>query len=108
MEKDVAKTSVWWLNLVFNLHRIGRRLCNPKKMINKFLPPPTLGQPTSDVPLIPVDSPLALATSCYIVFCDVFPQQRKLLGSSAIVKVSEQSGAAQKTIPPGSRIEVAE
>ena len=30
----------------------------------------------------------------------VFPQQQNALGSSAIVKVSEQTGAAPKPIPP--------
>ena len=29
-----------------------------------------------------------------------FPQQQNALGSSAIVKVSEQTGAAPKPIPP--------
>ena len=32
----------------------------------------------------------------------IFPQQQHALGSSAIVKVSEQAGAAPKDIPPGS------
>ena len=30
----------------------------------------------------------------------IFPQQQNALGSSAIVKVSEQTGAAPKLIPP--------
>ena len=30
----------------------------------------------------------------------IFPQQQNALGSSAIVKVSEQTGAAPKPIPP--------
>ena len=31
---------------------------------------------------------------------NLFPQQQNALGSSAIVKVSEQTGAASKLIPP--------
>ena len=41
---------------------------------------------------------VALATACSLDF--FFPQQQNALGSSAIVKVSEQTGAAPKPIPP--------
>ena len=36
----------------------------------------------------------------WLVVWNIFPQQQNALGSSAIVKVSEQTGAAPKPIPP--------
>ena len=41
-----------------------------------------------------------LASAHLSLVCLTFPQQQNALGSSAIVKVSEQTGAAPKPIPP--------
>ena len=38
--------------------------------------------------------------TCLEIKNNLFPQQQNALGSSAIVKVSEQTGAAPKPIPP--------
>ena len=40
------------------------------------------------------------AGMCKYNFLSIIPQQQNALGSSAIVKVSEQTGAAPKPIPP--------